>query len=231
MRIAIHQPNFLPWLGYFHKIAQADLFVLLDNVEFVKGHICNRNKIKNNQSKAVWITVPVKHDKGSSVNFNELQIDYSQQWAVKILNQFRGSYAGAPYYDTYFSLLETYLKEKKYSSLAELNIDLIRLCCDELDIKTKLEVASEHCEDFGHKNEQNINICKYFGANTYLSGQGAKKYNDEELFRKNGIELEYQQFEHPTYPQQFEGFISNLSVIDLLFNCGPESKSILFGGK
>lgn len=230
MTVAIHQPNFLPWLGYFHKIARADTFVFIDHVEFVKGHICNRNKIKNNQSEAVWITVPVKHDKGLSVNYNELKIDYSQQWGVDILNQFRGSYAGAPYYKRYFDILEGYLREKEYPSLAALNIDLIAFCCEELNIDTRLEVVSEQGKDFGEKNEMNVNICNHFGADTYLSGQGAKKYNDEELFRENGIKLVYQQFEHPEYPQQHKGFVPNLSVIDLLMNCGPEkSRKVLFG--
>ncbi len=221
--VAIHQPNFLPWLGFFDKAAKADVFVLIDDVQFVKGHICNRNKIKNNQSEAVWITVPVSHRKGADINFNELPIDYSQNWGISIINQIRGSYGGAAYFDKYMDLLSHYLVDQEYPSLGALNIDLIRFCCRELGIDTQIEVASELGKDFGSNNDLNIGICKHFNADVYLSGQGAKKYNDEELFKAEGLTLKYQQFEHPEYHQLFKGFIPKLSVIDLLLNEGPEA--------
>ncbi|MDR9417009.1 MAG: WbqC family protein [Gracilimonas sp.] len=221
--IAIHQPNFLPWLGFFDKVAKADIFVLIDNVKFIKGHICNRNKIKNNQSEAVWITVPVSHKKGTDVNFNELPIAYSQDWGISIVNQIRGSYGGAPFFEKYMNALSHYLIEREYPSLGALNIDLIKFCCSELCINTKIEIASKIDRNFGKNNELNIRICQHFGGDTYFSGQGAKKYNDPEMFKKAGINLTYQKFVHPTYSQLFDGFISNLSVIDLLLNEGPEA--------
>ncbi|WP_421773546.1 WbqC family protein [Gracilimonas sp.] len=221
--VGIHQPNFLPWLGFFDKIAKSDVFVLIDNVQFVKGHICNRNKIKNNQSEAVWITVPVSHEKGTDVNFNRLPLAYEQNWGTGIINQIRGSYGGAPYFDRYMEKLSYYFIESEYDSLGALNIALIKFCCQELGISTKLEIASQIDEEFGTNNDLNIGICKYFDADTYLSGQGAKKYNDEDQFEKAAIKLKYQQFDHPEYKQLFEGFIPNLSVIDLLINEGPDA--------
>lgn len=221
--VGIHQPNFLPWLGFFDKIAKSDVFVLIDNVQFVKGHICNRNKIKNNQSEAVWITVPVSNKKGTDVNFNELPIAYEQNWGTSIINQIRGSYGGAPYFDRYMEKLSHYFTEKEYDSLGDLNISLIKFCCTELGITTDLVTASQIDEEFGTNNDLNIGICKYFEADTYLSGQGAKKYNDEDQFEKAGIQLKYQQFDHPEYKQLFKGFIPNLSVIDLLLNEGPDA--------
>ncbi len=221
--VSIHQPNFLPWLGFFNKIASSDVFVLLDNVQFVKGHICNRNKIKNNQGKAVWITVPVSQKKGTTINFNELGIDYNQKWGNKILNQLRGSYGAAPNFKKYMGDLEELLISKTYTSLADLNISLIRYCCAQLNIDTRIEIASEQNIDFGSQNEQNLNICLHFGGDTYLSGEGAKKYNDENLFTGAGVSLIYQDFDHPVYSQLYNEFVPNLSVIDLLMNEGVES--------
>lgn len=230
MKTGIHQPNFLPWLGYFYKIYKSDQFVLIDNVQFVKGSVCNRAKIKNNQGAEIWLTVPVKGNKGSQVNYNELELDYSQKWAVKMINQLHAAYVKAPYFDRYFQPLSDLLKQE-YKTLADLNITLIKYLCSELNIQTPMAIASELDTDFGKKNDLNLNICKYFKSDVYLSGTGAKKYNDEELFKTNGITIEYSDFVHPVYPQQFGAFIPGLSTIDLLFNCGPESMNYLTSGQ
>jgi hypothetical protein len=226
MVIGIHQPNFIPWLGFFYKIYSSDIFVLIDNVQFVKGSICNRNKIKNNVGDAVWITIPVKHSKGLMVNFNELEIGYEQKWQIKMQNQFTAAYQKAPYFNNYIDEIDSILLSK-YQSLAEINIYLIKYFCKVLDVNTPIYIASELKQEFGQSNYLNLNITKYFGGDTYLSGQGAKKYNDEELFKTNNIKLIYSEYNHPTYPQINGKFISHLSIIDLLFNCGPESREIL----
>ena len=118
----------------------------------------------------------------------------------------------------------TYIINAKYNNLSELNITLIKYLCNKLEIKTPIYIQSELKKDFGKKNYLNLNICKYFNADVYLSGSGAAKYNDVLLFKENGIELVYDKFVHPIYPQLWGDFIPNLSIIDLLFNCGPESK-------
>ena len=179
--VAIHQPNYMPWLGYFDKIAKSDIFVMIDHVQFVKGHIVNRNKIKNNKGEPVWLTVPVKISKGSTQKINEIEIDYSHDWQHKHINRLKAFYGKAQHFEDYFEDLKEILKTK-YQNLAELNIGLIRYFCDQLRIETPLFVASELEQDFGRKNEMNVNICKYFGADVYLSGSGAKKYNDEPSF-------------------------------------------------
>lgn len=230
MKTGIHQPNFLPWLGYFYKIHKSDHFVLIDNVQFIKGSVCNRAKIKNNQGAEIWLTVPVKGNKGSYVNYNELELDYTQKWAVKMINQLNAAYVKAPYFDMFFNPLSDLLKQE-HKSLADLNITLIKYICGQLGIKTPMSVASELAIDFGRKNDLNLNICKYFKANIYLSGTGAKKYNDEALFKNEGIAVEYSDFVHPVYPQQFGTFIPGLSIVDLLFNCGQQSLHILSGGQ
>jgi len=221
--VAIHQPNYMPWIGYFDKIAKSDVFVIIDHVQFVKGHIINRNKIKNDKGEAVWLTTPVKLSKGSFQKINEIEIDYSQNWQLKQVNLIKAFYIKAKYFDSYIDEVIDLLKTK-YENIAKLNIKIIKYFCEQLGIKTPIYIASELEQDFGEKNWLNINICKYFQADLYLSGEGARKYNDKKLFQENGIELIYQTFVHPEYPQCSGGFLPNLSSFDLLLNYGPESK-------
>jgi len=221
MKVAIHQPNFLPWLGYFNKIKEVDIFVILDNVQYVKGTVANRNEIKNKKNEKQYITTPVKLSKGYNQNYNQIEIDYSTKWVAKHLNLFKDSYYKAPFFDEIFTFIEAiYLK--KHLVLSELNIDIILLLINKLEISTEIQITSNINKHFGAKNDQNIAICNYFKADIYLSGTGAKKYNIEELYNSHEIIIEYQNFTHPTYPQLHGEFISHLSIIDALFNVGFE---------
>ncbi len=223
MIVGIHQPNYIPWIGYFHKILASDLFVLIDQVQFVKGHVCNRNKIRDKNGREITLTVPVRMSKGAYQSFNEIEIDYDQKWQKSHLNLIKNAYLKADFFEEYFELFSEIINVK-YSNLAELNIKIIKFVCDELQIKTPLITASEIPVDFGRKNEMNLGIVKHFGGTVYLSGcGGARQYNDERLFADNGVKIEYQQFVHPVYKQIGEEFIPNLSVLDLLFNCGKNS--------
>lgn len=221
MKVAIHQPNFLPWLGYFNKIKKVDVFVLLDDVQYVKGTIANRNLIKNKKGESQYVTVPVKISKGWDKKYNEIEIDYSQKWINKHLNLFYDAYHKAPYFDIMYEFIETRYN-KKYPVLSELNNDFILSILSELNIETKIYINSQIEYNFGCKNDQNVGISKYFNADIYLSGMGAKKYNDESLYTENGIKLEYQNFQYPIYPQLYGEFVPNLSIVDALFNCGWE---------
>lgn len=222
MILSVHQPNFAPWLGYFHKMKQSDVFVFMDTVQFVKRHICNRNKIKNSQGEPQWLTVPVRGDQGQDVSFLELGVNYEQKWQDKAVQTLRHAYGKAPYFQTYFPKVEELIRTE-FPNLAELNIAWVTFLARHLDVHPRLERMKDLPGNLGTKSEQIINICKHFGADVYLSGQGASKYNDAEAFETVGIELRYQEFQHPEYPQLGESFTSHLSAIDLLFNCGPES--------
>lgn len=224
--IAIHQPNFLPWLGYFYKLHKADIFVILDNVQYTKNNVCNRNKIKNQQGEAAWLTVPVLTSKGLEQNFNQIEIDYRQKWQKKLIRTIEQTYKKADYFENYFFDFKEII-EKEYSNLAELNIKLINYVQNKLNIDTPVYIASEINQDFGAKTDLVIGICKHFRAKSYLSGQGAKKYNEPEKFEEEEINLLYQEFNHPEYPQLNGPFLSHLSVIDLLFNCGEESEKYI----
>ena len=221
MIISIHQPNYIPWAGYFHKIARSDIFVILDDVQFPKGSVANRNTIKGADGKEVVLTVPVFQSKGLLQNYNEIGIDYKSKWNKKHLASFKSFYNRAAFASMYLPALATIL-EQEYKTLSALNTTVILWILETLDIQTKIALASDIKEDFGSKNDRIVNLCLHFGADTYLSGNGAKKYNNVDTYKANSINLIYSKFEGTQYPQLFGGFIPNLSILDMLFNIGAE---------
>lgn len=224
--IAVHQPNFIPWLGYFYKMKNADAFVLLNNVEYQSGNassITNRTKIKTAQGE-LMISVPVKK---SDLNLiNQIQIDSNQLWQKKILKSLQLNYSKAPYFAKYYSDIERLLLGS-YSSLAHLNIEIIKQCAIWLDIETPIYISSEMNIIGSDKNERLIEICKILEGTIYLSGNGAKKYNDEYRFNAVGIALHYTAYQPSVYPQLFKEFIPGLSCIDALFNCGDDTAKMI----
>ncbi len=224
-RVAVHQPNFAPWLGYFDKMKKVDTFILMDTVQYVRRHICNRNKIKNSQGEAQWLTVPVKSQSRED-NFLETRVAYEQKFPEKALQTLEHAYKKSPWFEQYFPALEALLS-KPWDNLADLNIALIQWLKEILGIETKLVRMRDLPGDLGQKSEQIIALCRLTGGDYYLSGRGARAYNDPEAFAAAGIALAYQEFEHPVYPQMGKEFVSHLSALDLIFNCGPESPRYL----
>lgn len=224
--VAIHQPNFSPWLGYFHKMKNADLFVLLDNVEYSKGSYGNRVKIKSRLKGDIWLTVPVLYSKGSHRTYCKVEIANRRNWQDRHANLLRDAYREAPHFEPYFSNLMDIISSS-YPYLATLNIAILHYLREQLNIDTPMRLASDLTEDFGAGSERVMRLCQYFDADIYLSGRGARAYNDEAAFAQQGIQIVYQQFTCPVYPQLHGEFIPNLSALDLLFNCGPESAAIL----
>lgn len=217
MTISIHQPNYIPWSGYFHKIARSDVFIILDNVQYVKGGVANRNIIKSKTGIEVPLSVSVKLSKGSFAHYNEMEIDYSSKWNHKHINQIRDAYIKAPYFNTIFPLIEQILKTK-FATIAQLNTKIILLFLELLKIKTTIYICSQLNIDFGINNERNVNICKHFNASKYLSGNGAKAYNIEASYNDNNIKLLYSKYKSVPYQQINGAFISNLSILDMFFN-------------
>jgi hypothetical protein len=229
MIVAIHQPNFLPWLGYFYKIAKCDVFVLLDNVQYVKNSFINRNKIKTPQG-AQWLTVPVKIKGRFGQLIKDVEINNTMDWRKKHLRTLEMNYKRAKYFEPVFRGVEAIYFARDWQNLCELNIEILKWVVSLLGIEKRLMRASE-LNVKGEGTQLLINIVKEVGGNTYLSGFGGAKYQEEELFKEVGIKLQYYDFTHPVYPQLWSGFVPNLSIIDLLFNCGPESLSIILYGK
>lgn len=227
MIISIHQPQFLPWLGYFDKIERSDTFVFLDDVQFKKNEWQNRNKIKTFENWQ-WLTVPVNHKFLQKIK--DVQINNTTQWRKKHLHALKTNYSKARYFNNYFDFFEqTYSQEWK--ALSDINIYFIKYLIEALGFTNKKIVKASDFQFKEGRDERLIDICKHFGGDIYLSGEGGQDYLDLDKFEREGIKVIYQNYKHPVYTQQFGHFIPNLSIIDLLFNCGPDSFSILKKGE
>jgi len=223
MIVAIHQPNFLPWIGYFYKMYKSDIFVFLDNVQFSKNSYQNRVKIKTSQG-AQWLTLPVFHKFGQLTK--DVRINNNEKWKEKHLKTIELNYKKAPYFNQIYNLLVKVYTNNKWELMTDFNIELITAICNFLDIKTKTVRASS-LKTSGSATELLIDIVKKVGGDIYLSGKGGMKYQDENRFKEENITLIYTNFKHPVYPQLWGEFIEGLSIIDLLFNCGEESVYII----
>lgn len=217
MIVAIHQPNYLPWLGYFHKMKKADAFIILDHAQLPGKGLPNRNYIKGKDGKKVLLTVPLKKTKGVNSTYIESIPDYSKPWQREHLNKIKDAYFKAPYFENRFELIESVVLQK-HENLSNLSTVFIKAVCNLLEIKTQLILASSLIDCQLQKNERNIDLCLQMGGSSYLSGRGAKKYNDESLYLKHQLNIIYQNFEAPVYCQLGEEFMPNLSVLDILFN-------------
>ncbi|MCP6758879.1 MAG: WbqC family protein [Fischerella sp. CENA71] len=222
----IHQPQYLPYLGFFHKLQQGDIFVVMDNVQFERGGIQHRNKIKTCQGEK-WLTVPVVHRSRDEEIINEMLIHTNLPWSRKHWQTLVTNYSRAPYFHKYSSEIQQILSGE-WSNLCELNMALIQWVMDVLDIKKPIVYLST-LEVEGHKSQLLIDICKAVGADTYLSGSGGRRYMDLAAFEAADINVLWQKFTYPSYTQLFPelGFLPNMSILDTLFCCGSETRKIL----
>lgn len=209
-------------------MAQVDLFVILDDCCFTKSGVTHRVRIRTAQGSS-WLTVPVGK---REVPIIALSPDSAQDWGTRHWNVIQSAYAKSAFWSEFAPWLKRLLKTK-WEKLVDLNLQSIRDVASLLGIATPLVQTSALPESLratlGSGSERNLEICRYLGARTYVSGYGARDYNDEQAFAAAGVKLEYIAFQQPVYPQAGEGFVPGLSVIDLLLNCGPGSKHILLG--
>jgi len=224
MRVTILQPSYLPWLGFFEQMTRSDKFVLLDDVQYTRRDWRNRNKVRVKEGW-VWLTVPVQQKSRFSQSLLETRIDNSVSWRRKHLETLRQHYCKAPFFEKYFPRCQQ-IYEKDWEFLFDLCLETIQFLKEEMGIETPLLRSSE-MKLSGEKTERLVLICRELGATHYLSGESGSDYISQEDFSNPGIELEYQNYEHPVYPQRYPGFVPHLSTIDLLFNCGEQSLSIL----
>ena len=224
MRLAILQPSYLPWLGFFDQMHRSDQFILYDDVQFTRRDWRNRNRVRVLEG-SVWLTVPVIQKNKYDQSLLETKIDNSTSWKRKHLETIRCHYSKTPFFDKHFPWCEKVFNSD-WNFLLDLSLETIQYLKRELKINTPLLRSSE-LGDSGNKTERLISICKQLGATQYLSGDSARNYISEKDFSDQGIELEYQEYQHPEYPQRYEGFVPFLSTIDLLFNCGDKSMEFL----
>ncbi len=227
MIVAIHQPQYLPWLGYFDKILTADAFCFLDNVQFKKNEWQNRNRIKTSQGWQ-WLSVPVTYRFPQKIS--EVGINNRVDWRRKHMQALISSYGKAPFFQGCIGVFEA-VYARDWQMLYELNICLVEEILKLAGIENKMLLKSSDlnlCED---PTLRLIDICRAAGGDTYLSGRDGAKYMDLKQFEQNGIRVIFQDFQHPEYSQLFGDFQANLSIVDLLFNCGPESlKKVIQNG-
>ena len=224
MRVTILQPSYLPWLGFFEQMSRTDKFVLLDDVQYTRRDWRNRNRIRVKESW-VWLTVPVQQKRRFSQSLLETRIDNSVPWRRKHLETLRQHYCKAPFFEKYFPRCQQ-VYEKDWTFLFDLCLETINLIKEEMGIETPFLRSSE-MKPSGEKTQRLVSICRELGATHYLSGELGSDYISEEDFSSQGIGLEYQNYDHPVYPQRYTGFVPHLSAIDLLFNCGEQSLGIL----
>ena len=225
--VAVHQPNYLPWLGYFHKMAAADVFVYLDDVQFPRGRsFAARNRIRTPNGVA-WLTVPVSVPKGREGKASYREVELAEpRWRDKHLKTVEASYARAPHFDDVFELYRTGLEAGE--TLLDVNLALLEGFADYLGIATRRVVLSELLPEFGQKTELIVDACKALGADEYLSGSGGgTEYNDEKRLADEGIALRYDSFEPRPYRQLWGSFEPGLSALDALMNEGPEARELI----
>lgn len=230
MIVAIHQPHFLPWLGYLDRMIQADLFIVLDHVQFERRNYQNRTRILNNGLEH-WLTVPVIQRSQQERVLDKLIDDFpaseQRSWGAKTYQTLRYAYRDAAFFDMYGPELKKILLTR-WEYLVDLDQALLDFLRDALDIRTSL-VNSSDLDTGGNRSELILNLCQAVGADTYLAGMGgSRNYLDRKAFADGGIEIAWQDFKHPVYSQCTSGaFVPGLSAVDLLFNHGPQSRQIV----
>ncbi|RJQ72930.1 MAG: hypothetical protein C4519_18315 [Desulfobacteraceae bacterium] len=224
--IGILQPGYLPWLGFFEQMQRADVFVYYDDVQFEKGSWRNRNRIKTAQGPQ-WLTVPVLTKGHSFPLIKDVRINNAQPWAVKHIKAITQNYGKAFYFAEYASGLFAVL-EKKWAFLLDLDVALVTWLREQLGIATPVLFSSE-LGIAGRNVERLIAIIHHLNGTVFYEGKAGMDYIEPALFQAEGIEVSFQEYEHPVYPQLYDGFTPFLSIIDLVLNCGPDSLAILTG--
>lgn len=222
MIITIHQPNYLPWLGFFDKIQKSDIFVILDDAEYSKNCFINRNKIKTHAGE-MWLSLPVQYK--STANINEILLDNKQSWQRKHKNTIINFYSKSPHFKKYWSELEVFYNTQ-YDKITDITIPMIKIFMKLLNIEKEV-VLSSTLNITTKSSDRILDICKKLNANEYISGANGNNYLKKEDFNINNINILFQEYKHPTYNQRFDKFIPYMSIIDLLFNEGENSKKIL----
>lgn len=231
MIISIHQPNYLPWPGFFNKIISSDIFVIFDDVQFPRGKdFVYRNRIKT-QSGEKWLTLPIL-DKSKMLNINQVHLNNNINWKEEQWNSLKNNYHKAKFKNETLQIFEEVFS-KDWDLLVDLNYEFIKKILAELEIKRKIVKSSEL--KINDKGELKIiKIIKKLGGDEYISGngEGSMRYisGNEQLFDENGIKVRFQNFKNLEYSQLFGKYIPGLSICDMLFNIGKkDTKKMIVG--
>lgn len=222
--VVAHQPEFLPYIGFFHRLLKADLFIIADTVQYEKQNFQNRNRIKTVSGER-WITASIaKHP--VETNINQIFLSRKFDWRTEHLCTIRENYRKAPFFRQIYPIIEE-LYNYECEKLIDFNINSIKLLCRLFDIKVEI-ILSNSLDAQGKKNDLITDMLKKVEATDYISGNGAKKYYDSGPYQAAGVNVIWQNFTHPIYPQINGDFLPYMSSIDLFFNCGiEESQTII----
>lgn len=225
MVVSINQPAYLPWLGYFDRIARSQIHIVLDHVQFEKNSFTNRNKIRIKEG-ACWLTVPVK-TKGrfGHLQINTVEIADINNWPQKHWQSLLTNYGKAPYFGQHRAFFEG-VYAKRFERLIDLNRVITEYLLDAFSIGTRILYSSELPVE-GTKSALVLNLCQQIGATSYLSGPLGRGYLVTDSFTAADITLDFHDYAHPVYSQVFPGFEPYMTAVDLLFNHGPDAKKIL----
>ncbi len=225
MILSAYQPYFAPFPGFFEKALRSDVFVLLDTVQFPRGTSwLTRNRFKNDQG-VLWVTVPVWRKGLGLQRINEVKICREGRWARKQLESLKTGYKRAPFFEEHLPFLERLFGEG-HEHLVDLNVTVVRYLLKCLKIPVRLHLQSELDMDL-NEPALSVALCRVMGADRFLVQNTARKFVKTEMLRKAGIRVEFFRPRVPVYPQLWGAFATNLSVLDLVFNCGPKARAYL----
>ena len=225
--LAVLQPGYIPWLGFFDQMRRADVFVYYDDVQYDKHGWRNRNRIKAKEGPA-WLTVPVRHHGLQQPLILDAEVDSRAPWARKHIGTLKQYYSKAPHFKRYLPEFEELLM-RDWERIVDLDLAVVQLMSGWMGISP----ATYRSSALGIEGEQSgrlAALCRHFGATRYLSGAAARDYLDVGVFEQQGTEVRWQDYQHPVYPQLHGDFVPYLSALDLLLNCGDDSRSILESG-
>lgn len=223
MKVAIMQPYFFPYIGYFSLIENSDYFIYFDTPQYIRKGWINRNRILNSKGEVVYMTVPVKKSSQQTV-IKEIEIDYSVNWKEKIRGQLVAYKKRAPYYTNVMDMINELFAMKHYG-ISELSIASIRLACERIGLELRDSIFSEmdlSLEEVSAPDEWALNIAKAIGAQTYINPPGGMSFFDRSKYEKEGIKLQFLQAELTPYVQRIGHFESGLSILDVMMFCSPD---------
>lgn len=224
MILTAHQPVYLPWLGLFHKIASSDIFCYFDIAQYQTKDFNNRNKIKTNTGE-LWLSVPVESKNHFEKKVGEIKV-IQDGWQRKHIKTIQLQYQKAPYFSAYKDLIFEVIENQSKETLGHLNLEILKCLTNILGINTPVVMASDY-EFENSKSDLVLDMCLKLGATNYIFGAQGSNYADVKKFRESGVEPYFQNYIHPTYKQLHGGFAPFMSVIDLIFNEGPNSLKII----
>lgn len=226
MIVAIHQPNYLPWLGYFAKIARADAFIFLDDVQFSKGSYTNRVQIARG-GKPAWLTLPVRHSFGDNIHAVKIARD---DWARAHADILKQAYGSALHFKEVWPTLETWL-DNAGENLSEVNTHLIKQIAIRLGFATRFELSSlMQVESESADHRLALLVAQIAPGATYLSGHGGANYQSEQTFKDHGLKLIYSDFKPQSYARSGDDFLPGLSIVDALFHLGWQATASMLDG-